>query len=56
MPPLQPQTGTATTKDTQQGQTTQLVGQMADAAGTQSTALIAALEAVRAAIAAKPSA
>ena len=43
-------------KDTARNQLTQLVGKMVDDSGTQSTAVIAALTAIAAAINAKPSA
>lgn len=56
MPPLQPQTATSTVKDTQRAEANRVISKIADNAGTQSDALVAALEAVRAAIAAKPSA
>jgi len=56
MPPLQPQTSTATVVDTQRGQLNQIVGKLADSLGTQNTDTSAALEAIRDAILAKPSA
>jgi hypothetical protein len=56
MPPLQPLTSTATVVDTQQGQLNQIVGKMADDLGTQNDTTLTALEAIRDAILAKPSA
>jgi len=56
MPPLQPQTNTSTVKDTQRGQLNQIVGKIADDASSNNTDLVTALEAVRDAILAKPSA
>jgi hypothetical protein len=49
-----PQTSQA--KDTARNQLTQLVGKLADDSGTQSAAVVAAINAIAAAINAKPSA
>lgn len=55
MPPLQPQTQPASVRDTLSGQLTQVVGKLVANSGSQSADLVTALNAIAAAINAKPS-